>query len=156
MQAWRRWGAWVAVALGLGACQAQVEAQVAQASPAAAASQASADARASLPPLENSFKGWELYAWEDRGQWRYTLIVGTNATKSAEVITKPGVHPTGAMAVAGEAALIAHLGRLERGQGIFWSTLPPSPEGPTFGRPPAAKQQAIVDAAASLGLELIL
>ncbi len=28
-------------------------------------------------------KGWELYSWRDAGEWRYSLLSGTNRMKSA-------------------------------------------------------------------------
>ncbi|MFC1940340.1 hypothetical protein ACFLXO_06645 [Chloroflexota bacterium] len=37
--------------------------------------------------LPHSFKGYELYSWEEDNQWHFTLITGTNRTKTMEEIT---------------------------------------------------------------------
>ena len=41
----------------------------------------------SLENLPHSLKGYELYSWEEEGQWYFTLITGTNRTKTLEEIT---------------------------------------------------------------------
>ena len=37
-------------------------------------------------PLPHSFKGYELYSWQQDNQWNYTLITGTNRDKTVEEI----------------------------------------------------------------------
>ena len=37
--------------------------------------------------LSYSMKGYELYSWEEDNQWHFTLITGTNRTKTMEEIT---------------------------------------------------------------------
>jgi hypothetical protein len=37
-------------------------------------------------PLPHSMKGYELYSWSENNQWHFTLITGTNRTKSLEEI----------------------------------------------------------------------
>ena len=32
--------------------------------------------------ISHSMKGYELYSWPEGNQWKYSLLVGTNATKS--------------------------------------------------------------------------
>ncbi len=32
-------------------------------------------------------KGYELYSWQEEGQWHFTLITGTNRNKTLEEIT---------------------------------------------------------------------
>ena len=39
------------------------------------------------PPLPHSMKGYELYSWEENGQWHFTLTTGTNRLKSVGEIT---------------------------------------------------------------------
>ena len=34
----------------------------------------------------SSMKGYELYSWQEGGQWRFALLVGTNREKSVEEI----------------------------------------------------------------------
>lgn len=38
-------------------------------------------------PLTHSMKGYELYSWQEQGQWNFTLITGTNRNKTLEEIT---------------------------------------------------------------------
>ncbi len=33
-----------------------------------------------------AFKGWELYSWQTNATWKYSLLVGTNRTKSCDEI----------------------------------------------------------------------
>ena len=42
---------------------------------------------ADIGALPHSMKGYELYSWADDGQWHFTLITGTNRTKTMEEIT---------------------------------------------------------------------
>lgn len=42
---------------------------------------------ASDGPLTRSMKGYELYSWQEQGQWRFTLITGTNRNKTLEEVT---------------------------------------------------------------------
>jgi len=41
----------------------------------------------SVEKLPRSFKGYELYSWLEDDQWHFTLITGTNRTKTIEEIT---------------------------------------------------------------------
>jgi hypothetical protein len=41
---------------------------------------------AEVDRLPHSFKGYELYSWLEDGQWHFTLISGTNRTKTMEEI----------------------------------------------------------------------
>ena len=40
-----------------------------------------------IDKLPHSMKGYELYSWEEDAQWHFTLITGTNRTKTMEEIT---------------------------------------------------------------------
>src|SRR4030042_1537095 len=69
-------------------------------------------------------KGYELYSWEEDGQWHYTIITGTNRVKTMEEITLEedfiseigwvNVH------VVGVDAIKDVLGRLPEGESVFW------------------------------------
>jgi hypothetical protein len=37
-------------------------------------------------PLPHGMKGYELYSWQEEGQWHFTLITGTNRNKTLEEI----------------------------------------------------------------------
>ena len=42
---------------------------------------------AAVDKLPHSVKGYELYSWEENGQWHYTFITGTNRVKTMKEIT---------------------------------------------------------------------
>jgi len=78
----------------------------------------------SLEKLPRSFKGYELYSWEEEGQWHFTLITGTNRIKTIEEITFKGdfISETGwvKMQVVGADAIKDVLSRLPEGESVFW------------------------------------
>jgi TRAP-type mannitol/chloroaromatic compound transport system substrate-binding protein len=80
---------------------------------------------ASNAPLPHSMKGYELYSWQEGGQWRFTLITGTNRNKNLEEITS-GEQKTGEagwvnLRVAGVEELKALLDRIPAGEWVAWS-----------------------------------
>jgi hypothetical protein len=70
-------------------------------------------------------KGYELYSWQERGQWRFTLITGTNRNKNLEEIISGKNGTTGDgwvdLHVTGVDALKAILSRLPSGEFVSWS-----------------------------------
>lgn len=60
------------------------------------------------------FKGAELYSWRDDGHWRFSLLVGTNRSKSIDEIRAP------ATTLAGMDELRANLARLAPGETVSW------------------------------------
>jgi len=72
----------------------------------------------------HSFKGYELYSWEEKGQWHFTLITGTNRTKTIEEITsKEDIVSTAGFYkahVTGENAIKNVLSRLPENEPVFW------------------------------------
>ena len=76
--------------------------------------------------LPSSMKGYELYSWfdEDDGDWQYTLITGTNRTKTIEEITTPRNEVTESewvkITVTGTDQLKALLKRLPAGSHLGW------------------------------------
>lgn len=66
---------------------------------------------ASLPLKKHSFKGWELYVWEEDGDAFYSLMIGSNRLKSADEIAKS--------AVRGFEAIKARLDGLNKGESVF-------------------------------------
>jgi hypothetical protein len=74
--------------------------------------------------LPRSAKGYELYSWEEDNQWHFTLIMGTNRTKTMEEITSEedviseagwvNIH------VVGEDAIKTVLSRLPQGESVYW------------------------------------
>jgi hypothetical protein len=105
--------------------------------------------------LPRSMKGYELYSWQARGQWNFTLITGTNALPSAEGITTgPDWIKDGfvKLTVKSVDALKVQLRRLPQDAEISWgnSTL----EGFHFELPPQAIVDAVVSYCKKLGLNL--
>jgi hypothetical protein len=78
----------------------------------------------SIEKLPRSFKGYELYSWEEEGQWHFTLITGTDCTKTIEEITSKGdfISETGwvKIQVVGADAIKDVLSRLPEGESVFW------------------------------------
>ncbi|MGC9468747.1 MAG: hypothetical protein ACP5HS_09155 [Anaerolineae bacterium] len=76
--------------------------------------------------LPRSMKGYELYSWQRDNEktWTYTLVTGTNRTKTWQEISKPDSTVTGEgwvkVTVQGETALKSVLGQLPEGEDIIW------------------------------------
>jgi len=77
-----------------------------------------------IDKLPHSMKGYELYSWEEDNQWHFTLITGTNRTKTMEEITSKEdfVSETGwvKLHVVGVDAIKDVLSRLPQSESIFW------------------------------------
>jgi hypothetical protein len=76
-------------------------------------------------PLPKSMKGYELYSWQEGGQWRFTLITGTNRNKNLEEIIS-GEEKTGGdgwvnLHVTGVDAIKAVLSRVLAGEWVTWN-----------------------------------
>jgi hypothetical protein len=78
----------------------------------------------SIEKLPRSFKGYELYSWQEEGQWHFTLITGTNRIKTIEEITSKEdfISETGwvKIQVVGADAIKDVLSRLPEGESVFW------------------------------------
>lgn len=69
---------------------------------------------------QKSMKGYELYSWKIKGHWYYSLLPGTNRSKSYEAITAPS------MVRRDAAGLKAELQKLPRGEEVFWMSDAPA------------------------------
>jgi hypothetical protein len=90
--------------------------------------------------IPESMKGWELYSWPEGDKWKYSFLMGTNATKSLPQVKNSGwalVKVTGADSVKmvlnkfpkGETISLIGQGWLQRswgGQDIGNLQLPPA------------------------------
>src|SRR5215217_9249125 len=83
-------------------------------------------AQSSKSVLPHSMKGYELYSWQSRGQWYFSLVVGTNRQKTYKEIVSPRVR------IKGAALLKRKLDLLPEGEELSWSkhrisqmTMPP-------------------------------
>ena len=74
--------------------------------------------------LPRSMKGYELYSWAEDNRWHYTLITGTNRTKTMEEITSKEdyISETGwvKIQVTNIEALKDALGKLPQGEFVSW------------------------------------
>jgi hypothetical protein len=74
--------------------------------------------------LPRSFKGYEIYSWEEESQWHFTLITGTNRTKTMDEITSQEdyISETGwvKIHVVGADAIKDVLSRLPEDEPVFW------------------------------------
>ncbi|HVG21158.1 MAG TPA: hypothetical protein VNI02_19075 [Blastocatellia bacterium] len=79
--------------------------------------------------LRAEMKGYELYSWKSKGRWHYSLLVGTNRSKTYEEIMLNKV------VRIGDAALKSELKRLPRGEEVSWmSDAPANIEKPKSGQ----------------------
>jgi hypothetical protein len=78
----------------------------------------------STSPLPPSLKGYELYSWRDGDNWYFTLITGTNRTKTlAEITSQDSIIEEGGwvkITVIGLQELLVVLDRLPHSEQIFW------------------------------------
>jgi hypothetical protein len=74
--------------------------------------------------LPDSMKGYELYSWEEDNQWHFTLITGTNRTRTIGEIFSHDyfISETGwvKVQVVGTDAVKDVFSRLPHGESIFW------------------------------------
>jgi hypothetical protein len=64
--------------------------------------------------FHRSMKGWELYSWPDGNDWMYSILGGTNRTKTYEEVI------TNRIAVSGKDSLKLLLAKLPENENIFW------------------------------------
>jgi len=67
-------------------------------------------------PVTESMKGFELYSWQDGGQWKFSLLVGTNREKTLDEIKSTDT------VLLGVDALESALEIVSSGQYITWSS----------------------------------
>jgi hypothetical protein len=65
--------------------------------------------------LPHSMKGYELYSWQAREQWYFSLVVGTNRQKTFQEIAAPRSR------IKGLAALKRKLDLVPKGEDLIWS-----------------------------------
>ena len=77
-----------------------------------------------IEKLPQSMKGYELYSWEEDNQWHFTLITGTNRTKTLEEITSKEDYISESGWVKTQVVSIDAikdvLSRLPQSESIFW------------------------------------
>jgi hypothetical protein len=63
-----------------------------------------------------AMKGYELYSWKLDGKWHYSIVEGTNRSKSYEEITSDKI------SLSGTSSLKAGLEKLPKGAEVIWTT----------------------------------
>jgi len=112
---------------------------------------------ASAQTDKSSMKGYELYSWKIKGHWYYSLLPGTNRSKTYEEITASGIVKKDA------SGLKAELQKLPKGEEVFWrADAPPGVIKPASGpiveikHPSRARIKGIKEMCDRLGLKLRL
>lgn len=110
--------------------------------------------------LPQSFKGYELYSWQEGEEWHFTLITGTNRNKTVEEVLSPvplvvsdgwvHIHAVGA------EELKATLSRLPAGEHVFWFSEFYGEGGEAISLPPRDAVEAISSHATACGLDLVV
>ena len=63
---------------------------------------------------QGRLKGYDLFSWQRDGQWYYSLLPGTNRTKTYQEITSDGVARKGTRGIKEE------LKKLPKGATVLW------------------------------------
>ncbi len=92
--------------------------------------------------MPDSLKGYELYSWQERGQWRFSMLIGTNRLKTLDEIKSADT------VLPDVDALIVKLKKVPAGQYITWSA------GETLAFPPDNIVQQVEQACKDQGLIL--
>jgi hypothetical protein len=119
---------------------------------------------AAVDELPHSMKGYELYSWSEDGQWHFTLITGTNRSKTLEEIScrEDVISETGwvRVQVIGVNAIRAVLSKLHQGEEIVWLARPRSEQTPPgdidFMFPPEQIIDSVKEHAEQSGLNLLV
>lgn len=97
-------------------------------------------------PDKTSMKGWELYSWEGDGDWYFSVLVGTNRTKTVDEVHAPEAR------LDGIDALTPVLEGLAAGEWVTW-WCPPWVEG-TVAFPPSELVEQVRRICEQQGLQL--
>ena len=77
------------------------------------------------PPLPRSMKGYNLFSWQVGDEWHFTLITGTNRTKTVEEVTTGEDRLTEdgwvRIHVQGVEAIKGVLSRVPAGEWVLWA-----------------------------------
>jgi hypothetical protein len=112
---------------------------------------------ASGQELSRRMKGYELYSWKVKGRWHYSVLVGTNRSKSYAEITSPQVERIGI------EALKAELKKVPKGEEVFWRSAahpgverPRTKGSPILELPSRERIKRIREHCSKLGIKLTL
>jgi hypothetical protein len=110
--------------------------------------------------LPQSFKGYELYSWQQDAEWHFTLITGTNRNKTIEEVLSPvplvvsdgWVH----IHAVGVEEITAALSRLPVGEHVFWFSEFYGEGGKAITLPPRDIVEAVASHAVVCGLDFVV
>lgn len=68
----------------------------------------------------HSMKGWELYSWQSENKWNYSVLVGTNRTKTTAEITSKQASAVKLLIVTGPDSLKLLLNKFPQNETIVW------------------------------------
>ena len=114
-------------------------------------------------PLPHSFKGYEIYSWQQENQWHFTLISGTNRDKTWQEIISGNntVSPDGwvNIHVVGVDFIKGLISRIPQGDFVIWLPEPRadlSQSPVNFDFPPASIVDDIKAYATQCGLDFTM
>jgi hypothetical protein len=67
-----------------------------------------------------SAKGWELYSWQEKNIWQYSILIGTNRTKTLEEVTSTNPSEALLIQVSGLDFLKLVLDKFPENETITW------------------------------------
>jgi hypothetical protein len=78
---------------------------------------------------QSEMKGYELYSWKLKGRWHYSILTGTNRSKTYEdIMLNKSLR-------IGDTALKSELKKIPKGGEVFWmSDAPANIEKPKSGQ----------------------
>jgi hypothetical protein len=111
--------------------------------------------------LPGSMKGYELYSWQQNGDWHFTLITGTNRNKSIDEIMSGTdfISEAGFVKIqmTGADALKSVLDKIPKGVQVIWlpySAGGQSSQSANFSLPPRQTLNMIIDYARQQGIDI--
>ena len=115
-----------------------------------------------ITELPHSMAGYELYSWTEDGQWRFTLMTGTDRNKTLEEIISREDYISEAgweeIHVVGVDNIKAVFSKLPQGEEVYWLSAPRAianvPENISFTLPLAQDKEIIKKYASQYGVDL--
>jgi hypothetical protein len=70
--------------------------------------------------VTHSIKGWELYSWPDGNDWHYSIMIGTNRTKTFAEVTSTETSALHLITIIGIDTLKLVLAKFPEDEYITW------------------------------------
>ena len=94
-----------------------------------------------------AFKGYELYSWQNAGEWRFALVPGTNRLKDWSELNA---------AATTEGEVQRAIAKLPRGERVSWCPHRVEGSGPSLEEPPPHRVELLLDIARRSEVDLIV